>query len=75
MIRASKIMGLLGQLQYILLSVSLSMYSMILLSSNSAMLMLIIGSIIFTFPFIENGELLWFSWSTNRVNTISKEKM
>ena len=75
MIRASKIMGLLGQLQYILLSVSLSMYSVILLSSNSAMLMLIIGSIIFTFPFIENAELLWFSWSTNRVNTISKEKM
>ena len=68
-------MGLLGQLQYILLSVSLSMYSMILLSSNSAMLILIIGSIIFTFPFIENAELLWFSWSTNRVNTISKEKM
>ena len=58
MIRASKIMGLLGQLQYILLSVSLSMYSVILLSSNSAMLMLIIGSIIFPFPFIENAELL-----------------
>lgn len=32
-------MGLLGELQYILLSVSLSMYSMILLNSNPAMLM------------------------------------
>lgn len=42
MIRASKIMGLLGQLQYILLSVSFSMYSMILLSSSSAVIMLIL---------------------------------
>ena len=48
----SKIMGLLGELQYILLSVSLSMYSMILLNSNSAMLMPILVRLFLLF-------LLW----------------
>lgn len=45
-------MGLLVELQYILLSVSLSMYSMILLNFNSAMLMPILVRLFLLF-------LLW----------------